>query len=475
MRPLKKTPSRLLKNTRLPCCALVRYRIAGVDNQAEICIIGGGLAGCEAAWQAARRGCRVRLYEMKPGRYSPAHRQPCLAELVCSNSLRSNSLANAAGVLKQEMRLCGSLVMRYADASAVPAGSALAVDRERFSGGITRALEAEPGITIVREEVRDVPPDGVVVVASGPLTSAALSDGLQRLLGRDFLFFHDAISPVIETDSIDPAVTFKASRYNKGTADYINCPLTRDEYYGFIDELLRAEKMPLRDFETLTPFEGCMPIEVMAGRGPETLAFGPMKPVGLVDPRSGRRPHAVVQLRQENREATLYNMVGFQTRLKWPEQKRIFCMLPGLESAVFARYGSLHRNTFVQSPLLLLRTLQLQRDPRLFFAGQITGVEGYIESAATGLLAGILAARFVQGADPVTPPPETVLGSLLSHLTDRTTADFQPMNATFGLLPPPGKKVRKRERKQLLAGRALEAVQHWCDAVGAGASVSPNM
>jgi len=432
-----------------------------MTSHPEIQIIGGGLAGCEAAWQAASRGCRVVLFEMKPERFSPAHRNEHLAELVCSNSLRSNSRENASGVLKEEMRVCRSLIIREADASSVPAGGALAVDRDAFSRSITGAVENHPSISVVRKEISEIPQAGIVVIATGPLTSEAFSPCLATLTGKDFLYFHDAISPIVEADSIDTVVTFKASRYNKGTADYINCPLTRQEYYAFIQEVLQAEKVPLREFETLTPYEGCMPIEVMAERGVETLAYGPMKPVGLVDPHTDRQPYAVVQLRQENRDATLYNLVGFQTRLKWPEQKRIFAMIPGLKNAVFARYGSLHRNTYLHAPRLLLRSLQLKQDPRVFFAGQITGVEGYIESAAMGLIAGIQANRYARGYDPVTPPPSTVVGALLSYITETIAADFQPMNANFGILQPLGMRVPKKKRKALFAERALSDIRAW--------------
>ena len=427
----------------------------------EITIIGAWLAGCEAAWQAAQSGCRVRLYEMKPQRFSPAHKSEGLAELVCSNSLKAEGLANASGVLKEELRMLDSLVVRQADASRVPAGAALAVDREQFSAGITLAIEQHPGITLVRSEAAAVPPEGIVIIATGPLTSDALAGQLKPLLGEQFLYFHDAIAPIIEAGSIDPDKTYRASRYDKGDADYINCPLSQDEYYGFVRELLAADKAPLREFETLVPFEGCMPVEVMADRGVETLAFGPMKPVGLIDPRTGRQPYAVVQLRQENSAATLYNIVGFQTRLKWPEQKRVFALIPGLEHAEFARYGSMHRNTYIHSPWLLAPSLQLQAEPRIFFAGQITGVEGYVESIAMGLLAGINAARYAAGLEPAVPPPTTLTGALAAYITDAANKDFQPMNANFGILPPLGVKARKGDRKRLYAERALRGMGLW--------------
>lgn len=422
-------------------------------------VIGGGLAGGEAAWQLARSGCRVRLYEMKPRRFSPAHHCADLAELVCSNSLRSDSLDNAAGLLKEELRLLGSLVMRCAEQHRVPAGSALAVDRLRFSAAVTAAITDHPHITVMRQELTDLPDDSAVIIATGPLTSDALAASLGKLLGKAFLYFHDAISPIVAADSIDFSKVFSASRYNKGTPDYLNCPLTKDAYHGFVSALLNAEKVPLRSFETLVPFEGCMPIEVMAERGPETLAHGPMKPVGLVDPRTGQQPYAAVQLRQETREATMYNLVGFQTRLTWPEQRRIFSMLPGLEHAEFVRYGSLHRNTYINAPRLLQTTLQLREMPRLFFAGQITGVEGYVESCATGLWAGLQAARFVKGQCPLRLSPATMVGALLAYIASSDASGFQPMNANFGILAPLGSRVPKTERKRLYAQRALDEIR----------------
>ena len=427
----------------------------------EIHIIGAGLAGCEAAWQASRSGCRVVLYEMKPHQYSPAHHSPHFAELVCSNSLKSNSLDNASGLLKEELRFLNSVIISKADAHKIPAGSALAVDRSTFSEDITATLEKEKNITVVRQEITGIPSEGMVIIATGPLTSPALSEHLKNLIGNEFLYFHDAVSPIVETDSIDFSKAFEASRYNKGDADYINCPLSQEQYYAFVNELTRAETVPLKEFETLIPYEGCMPVEVMAARGVETLAFGPMKPVGLTDPHTGRRPYAVIQLRQENQEGNLYNMVGFQTRLKWPEQKRVFSMIPGLSAASFVRYGSLHRNTYIHSPTLLLKTLQLKSNPRIFFAGQITGVEGYVESAAMGLVAGIQASRFALGLNPVTPPATTMTGALLSYITSPYSINFQPMNANFGILPPFDPAVRKRERKQKYAERALQAIKDW--------------
>lgn len=429
--------------------------------QREIYVIGGGLAGCEAAWQASQSGCQVILFESKPCSFSPAHRSANLAELVCSNSLKSNNLENAAGLLKEEMRQLGSLILRKADANKLPAGSALAVDRQKFSEDVTSMLEQEKRVTIIRREIKQLPEKGTVIIASGPLTSEALTRHLKQLIGSELLYFHDAIAPIIEAESINSRKTFKASRYNKGDADYINCPLSKQEYYNVIQELLASEKAPLKEFEKLTPFEGCMPVEVMAARGIETLAHGPMKPVGLIDPHTGRQPYAVVQLRQENEDQTLYNMVGFQTRLKWPEQKRVFSLIPGLENATFVRYGSLHRNTYIHSPLLLLQTLQLKRNARILFAGQITGVEGYVESAAMGLMAGIQASRAIRGLAPLIPPRTTMLGALLAYITSNFSSNFQPMNANFGLLPPLDQSVHKKDRKKFLVARALKDIKNW--------------
>jgi len=440
-----------------------------MHDNVHVTIIGGGLAGCEAAWQAAQRGCAVTLREMKPQRFSPAHRSEQLAELVCSNSLKAASLDNAAGLLKEELRRCGSLIMQQADRARVPAGGALAVDRDLFSRGITRALADHPAVRIVRQEVTELPAGGCVIVATGPLTSDAFAERLRELTGAELLFFHDAISPIIEADSIDHSRVFRASRYGKADPDYLNCPLTQEQYDAFVDALLAADKVPLRDYETLIPFEGCMPIEVMAERGRQTLAHGPMKPVGLVDPATGAQPYAAVQLRQENQAATLYNMVGFQTRLKWPEQRRVFSMLPGLERASFVRYGSLHRNTFIHAPQLLLQTLQLRQEPRIFFAGQITGVEGYCEATAMGLVAGMQAARYARGLNPVSPPPTSMIGGLLAYITGRHIREFQPMNANFGLLPELPGKTAKKDRKRRYAERALEDISAWISAVDADA------
>jgi methylenetetrahydrofolate--tRNA-(uracil-5-)-methyltransferase len=425
-----------------------------------ITIIGGGLAGCEAAWQAAERGVPVTLCEMKPHCYSPAHHSPNLAELVCSNSFRGESLENAVGLLKVELRQLGTLFMAAADATRVPAGGAVAVDRELFARKITEMIEGHPLVTLVREEVTDLP-EGIVVVASGPLTSEPLATRLRPLVGDD-LYFYDAIAPIVTLDSIDLDRVFRASRYGKGEgADYLNCPMEREEYERFVGELLAAEKVAPRDFEKAVHFEGCMPVEELANRGIETLRFGPMKPVGLVVPRTGREAHAVVQLRQENREATMYNLVGFQTKLTYPEQRRIFRLIPGLEQAEFVRLGSLHRNTFINAPRLLLPTQQLLAEPRIFFAGQITGVEGYVESAASGFLAGVNAARLAKGEDLVVPPLTTALGALISHITATDSRHFQPMNVNYGHFPELPERVKKKERRARLAERALADLHPW--------------
>ncbi|MBI2370931.1 MAG: methylenetetrahydrofolate--tRNA-(uracil(54)-C(5))-methyltransferase (FADH(2)-oxidizing) TrmFO [Deltaproteobacteria bacterium] len=429
-------------------------------------VIGGGLAGCEAVWQAARRGVSVTLYEMKPAHFSPAHHLPDLAELVCSNSLKSEAPDTAAGLLKAEMRRLDSLVLRAAAEARVPAAEALAVDRERFARTVTAAVEALPGVTVRREEVTALPPDGLVIVATGPLTSDPLAQALRELLGKDYLYFYDAISPIVEADSIAEDVVYRGSRYEDGAGDYLNCPLTERDYESFVAALLGAEKVPLHPFERIPYFEGCLPIEVMAERGRDTLAYGPMRPVGLVDPRTGKEPHAVVQLRQEDAAATLYNIVGFQTKLTWPEQRRVFRMIPGLQEARFARLGSVHRNTYVNAPLLLTPTLQLRRLPRLFIAGQLCGVEGYTESAAMGLLAGINAARLWHGQPPVVPPPTTMLGALLAYLTTPSPRGFQPMNAAFGLLAPLPGRAPRRLRRQQYAARAEQAVESWQAAAG---------
>ncbi len=430
-------------------------------------IIGGGLAGSEAAWQAARAGVPVVLHEMRPLRGTDAHKTGKFAELVCSNSLRSDdTYNNAVGLLHEEMRRASSLIMRAADHARVPAGSALAVDRDGFARSITAALEAEPNIAVERGEIAGLPPADwdSVIVATGPLTSAALADAIKRITGEKELAFFDAIAPIVHRDSIDFGIAWFESRYSKGGgSDYVNCPMDAAQYEAFVEALLAGEKAEFHDWEKSTPyFEGCLPIEVMAERGSETLRFGPMKPVGLTDPRTGRRPHAVVQLRQDNALGTLFNMVGFQTKLKHGEQMRIFRMIPGLEGAEFARLGGLHRNTFLNSPKLLDEQLKLKAEPRLRFAGQITGVEGYVESAAIGLIAGRFAAAERLAVPLAAPPPTTALGALLGHITGGANAEtFQPMNVNFGLFPPLDAKAKGKDRKRLLAERALRDLGEW--------------
>ena len=427
----------------------------------SLTIIGGGLAGSEAAWQAAQQGIGVTLHEMKPDSFSPAHHLPGLAELVCSNSMRSDSLENAVGLLKEELRRCGSLIMEAAENTRVPAGGALAVDRLLFSEYVTEKITNLPLIRLVRGEINSIPAEGTIIIASGPLTSAPLAAALADLTG-DQLYFYDAIAPIVVADSLDMAKIFAASRYGKGNGDdYLNCPLNEVEYQRFVAELVAADKVQTRDFERIVHFEGCMPVEEMAERGPETLRFGPMKPVGLPDPRTGTEPYAVVQLRAENRERTMYNLVGFQTKLTWPEQRRIFRMIPGLEHAEFVRLGSMHRNTFINAPSLLLPTQQLRSEPRIIFAGQITGVEGYVESTASGFLAGLNAARLVRGLPLAIPPPETALGALIAHITNADARHFQPMNVNYGLFPALPEKVKKKDKRGKLAERALRVLDDW--------------
>jgi len=443
--------------------------MAGVRETAReaLVVVGGGLAGCEAAWQAARRGVDVTLYEMKPERFSPAHRSPDFAELVCSNSLRSNAASHAAGLLKEEMRRLSSLILAAADECAVPAGRALAVDRNAFARRITEALESHPRISVRREVVREIPRSGRAILATGPLTAPELARDLQRLLGDEYLYFYDALSPIVYADSVDHAVAFRASRYEDGQGDYLNVPLSEEEYRRFVDELRSAETVPLHPFEASLYFEGCLPIEEMARRGPRTLAYGPMKPVGLVDPRTGARPHAVIQLRQEDKRGVLYNLVGFQTKLRIGEQQRIFRSLPALAGAVFARYGSVHRNTYVNAPKRMSSTLEVKARPGLYIAGQLAGVEGYVESAALGLVAGIQAAFAARGRAISPPDPVTAHGALLQHLATADPTGFQPMNVNFGLFPPLAdapRKLRKREKNERLAARALEALRAYATA-----------
>jgi methylenetetrahydrofolate--tRNA-(uracil-5-)-methyltransferase len=430
-------------------------------GEPRLVVVGGGLAGCEAAWQAARRGLDVTLIEMKPARFSPAHTSPDLAELVCSNSLRSNVRTNAVGLLKEEMRRLGSLILAAADEAAVPAGSALAVDRVAFAGRITEAIESHPRIRLRRERVRRIPDDERVILATGPLTDSALASDLRKLLGDEYLYFYDALSPIVYADSIDTEVAFRASRYVDGDGDYLNLPLSEAEYRAFVEALLSSETVPLHSFEASLYFEGCLPIEELARRGAETLAYGPMKPVGLVDPRSGRRPHAVVQLRQEDKRGILYNIVGFQTKLRIGEQKRVFRGLPGLSEAVFARHGSVHRNTYINAPKSLRPTLEVRSRPGLAIAGQMAGVEGYVESAALGLIAGVNAAAQAHGVPERLPDPATAHGALLRYLVEADPRNFQPMNVNFGLFPPLSDvsgRLRKREKNQRLAARALDAL-----------------
>jgi methylenetetrahydrofolate--tRNA-(uracil-5-)-methyltransferase len=434
-----------------------------MTDMIPVTIIGGGLAGSEAAWQVAKRNCRVRLIDMKPHRFSPAHETSDLAELVCSNSFRSNDLHSAVGLLKEEMRRSDSLIMRIADETAVPAGKALAVDRDRFAGKITQTLEDHPLIEIVREEILEIPAatSSYTILATGPLTAEPLAESLASLTGRDRLAFYDAIAPIIYTESLNRDIVYSKSRYDEGPGDYLNCPMDEESYLHFIDELGRGTCVPLKGFEDIKYFEGCLPVEVIRSRGDDTLRFGPMKPVGLEDPKTGRVPYAVVQLRKENREGTTYNMVGFQTKLTYGEQNRIFRMIPGMESVEFARLGSIHRNTFICAPELLEPTLQFKTRPDLLLAGQLSGVEGYIESAAMGLLAGINCGRLVSGESPVVPPPATALGALINHLTQGDPKKFQPSNVNFGLFPAWEKKVPKRIRGQIRADKGLEALKNW--------------
>ncbi|MDI6907635.1 MAG: FADH(2)-oxidizing methylenetetrahydrofolate--tRNA-(uracil(54)-C(5))-methyltransferase TrmFO [Thermoanaerobacterales bacterium] len=432
-----------------------------------VIIVGAGLAGSEAAWQAVRRGAPVTLYEMRPRKMTPAHRTPDFAELVCSNSLRAAALTNAVGLLKEEMRRLDSLIMRAADATSVPAGGALAVDRDLFAQHVTAALENEPLVNIIREEVLRVPPDGPAVVATGPLTAGDLAEDIRRLTGTDNFYFYDAVAPIVTLESVDMTRAFWSSRYGKGEPSYLNCPMDEQEYDRFWRALVGAERVPLKEFEREVHFEGCMPIEVLAARGRETLLFGPLKPVGLTDPRTGRRPFAVVQLRQDNRDGTLFNLVGFQTNLRWGEQKRVFSLIPGLENAEFVRYGVMHRNTYLNAPLVLEPTLACKKRPDLFFAGQITGVEGYVESAAAGLVAGINAARIARGLAPLVFPRETAHGALINYTVTADPRWFAPMNVTFGLFPPLERRVRdKKARCEAYAARALDRLEAWRAEVG---------
>lgn len=432
-----------------------------------VTVIGAGLAGSEAAWQLARRGVPVKLYEMRPQKLTPAHHTGYFAELVCSNSLKAMALDNAAGLLKEEMRRLDSLIMACAERHRVPAGGALAVDREGFARAVTEALETHPLIEVRREEVTEIPRDGIVVLATGPLTSEAMAASLRELTGLEYLYFYDAVAPIVTLESINMEKVFRSSRYGKGEGEYLNCPMNKEEYERFWEALVSAERVPLKEFEKEINFEGCLPIEVLARRDKDAIRYGPLKPVGLVDPRTGRQPYAVVQLRQDNAAGTLYNLVGFQTNLKWEEQKRVFRLIPGLERAEFVRFGVMHRNTYVNSPMLLHPTFECKRRSGLFLAGQMTGVEGYVESAAAGLMAGVNAARLFQGKEPLVFPRETAHGSLAYYITSADPKNFQPMNITFGLLPPLKENIRDRRRRNLaLSQRALEALERWKKEVG---------
>ena len=433
----------------------------------KIIVVGAGLAGCEASWQAANAGALVELYEMRPLRRSPAHQTDGFAELVCSNSLRGASLENAVGVLKEEMRRLGSLIMEAADATAVPAGGALAVDRTQFSDYITAHIRSHPNITVHHEEITEIPQtdDSIVIIASGPLTDGALSEEIARLLGNDSLYFYDAAAPLVSFASIDMSKAYRASRYGKGEAAYINCPMDEAQYEAFYTALTTAETAQAHDFEKEIFFEGCMPVEVMASRGKDTLLYGPLKPMGLEHPETGVRPHAVVQLRQDNAEGTIYNIVGFQTRLKWGAQQRVFRMIPGLENAEFLRYGVMHRNSFINAPRHLRPTFRTQTNEDLFFAGQMTGVEGYVESAASGLIAGLNAVRRAADREPLVFPRETAHGALAHYITSCDPTNFQPMNINFGLFPPLDhipRRTRKPEKKRMLAERALTELENFC-------------
>ncbi len=428
----------------------------------SITVIGAGLAGVEAANQITKFGIRATLYEMRPHRETAAHRTSGLAELVCSNSLKSASMENASGILKEEMRLLGSLMVEAAKVAKVPAGKALAVDRNIFSDYITRKTEGNELIDLKREEVTKIPEDGIVIVATGPLTSDALCAEISSLTESEYLYFYDAISPIIDADTINRSKTFRGSRYDRGDSeegDYLNCPLSEDQYYELVDDLIHGEKVETREFEKALYFQSCMPVEVMCERGRDTLRFGPLKPVGLVDPSTGKTPFAVLQLRTENSEETMYNMVGFQTKLRYPQQRAVFRKIPGLEEAEFLRYGSVHRNTYIDSPRLLEKDLSLSSRPSVFFAGQITGVEGYVESAATGIVCGTNASRKALGLAPAHVPRETSIGSLLEYISTPGKTGFQPMNINFGLFPKVETRMRKEKKREIIAQRAIESIR----------------
>lgn len=428
-------------------------------SEKTVTVVGAGPAGSECAWQLARRGIKVRLIDMKPEKMTPAHKSPYFGELVCSNSLRSDELTNAVGLLKAEMRKLGSLFLESADANKVPAGGALAVDREGFAEYITEKLASHPNIEIIREEVREIP-DGEVVIASGPLSSDAIADTIASVCGGEGLHFYDAVAPIVTLESVDMDSAFFASRYDKGTADYVNCPMNEQEYLAFVTELRNAKQAEVHGFDDAGVFEGCMPVEVMARRGVDTLRYGPLKPVGLKDPRKGTENYAVVQLRKDNADGTLYNIVGFQTHLTWPEQRRVFSMIPALANAEFVRYGVMHRNTYLNSPQLLDRYYRLKKEPRISFAGQMTGVEGYVESAASGMLVGIETARRLLGREPADFPQETAIGALALYISSGSVGDFQPMNINFGLITPLGYRVKgKRNKNAEISARSLEIIE----------------
>ncbi len=426
-----------------------------------VTVVGAGLAGSEAAWQLAEMGIPVRLIEMRPLRQTPAHHTAFFGELVCSNSLRAASLTNAVGLLKEEMRRLHSVIMKAADDNQVPAGGALAVDRMGYAEEVTRLVKSHPLVEFIQREITAIPPEGIVIIATGPLTDGALGEDIQDFCGREGFHFYDAAAPIVTKESLDLDVVYRMSRYNKGEAAYLNCPMNEEEYKAFREALCHAEMAPVHGFENKKVFEGCMPIEVMAQRGEDTMRFGPMKPVGLPDPRTGKDPYAVVQLRQDNEDDTMYNIVGFQTHLKWGEQKRVFGMIPGLSHAEFIRYGVMHRNTYMDSPDLLNATMETRKRQGLFFAGQMTGVEGYVESAASGIVAAYSAAARVRGKEPISFPRETAIGALCYYISHFDGKNFQPMNVNFGLIPPLEKKVPKKEKNLKLAERALSTLDAW--------------
>ncbi len=432
-----------------------------LNGQPAVTVIGAGPAGSECAWQLAKRGIRVRLMEMKPKKMTPAHVSPYFGELVCSNSLRSDELTNAVGLLKAEMRALGSLFLESADRNRVPAGGALAVDREGFARTITEKICSNPNIEIVQEEAAEIP-EGEVVIATGPLSSESIAEKIRERCGGEGLHFYDAVAPIVTLESVDMDSAFYASRYNKGTADYVNCPMDKEEYLSFVTELAAAKEAQMHGFDDGAVFEGCMPVEVMARRGPDTLRYGPLKPVGLTDPRTGRENYAVVQLRKDNAEGTLYNLVGFQTHLTWGEQKRVFSMIPALKNAEFVRYGVMHRNTYLNSPQLLDRYYRLRSEPRISFAGQMTGVEGYVESAASGMLVGLETAARLLGMQPLNFPQETAIGALALYISGGSVGDFQPMNINFGLISPLGYRVKgKRNKNAEISARSLSVIEEY--------------